>query len=157
MVDAIIDTNVLLVASASDPSSPFTDTHRSPEDCEIVLEWLMAFSESDASLVFDQDNRIYDEYHNKLQGGDLGLRVIYEKMTYGKIRQHVVEFESDGSAVVPETFAALDRSDRKFLAVAIADRASGHDSEIVNATDSDWRAIDGPCSEHGIVVRQLLD
>jgi hypothetical protein len=157
MVDVIIDTNVLLVASAGDPDSPFTETHRSIEECTHVLEWLIAFGESESSLVLDQDNRIYDEYHNKLQWGDLGLRVIYAKLSNSRFRQQVIEFESDGSALVPETFAALDRSDRKFLAVALVDRASGNDSEIVNATDSDWRQIEGACAEHGIVVRHLLD
>jgi len=76
-------------------------------------------------------------------------------------RLHEIEYEVDDpdrTARIPPEFAALDRSDRKFLAVALADLADGNHSAIINATDTgDWRKIDAPCQAHGVVIRQLLD
>src|ERR1017187_10632852 len=42
MGDHIIDTNVLLVASARHPGSPFKDSEVPAEQQQVVLNWLMA-------------------------------------------------------------------------------------------------------------------
>lgn len=158
MADSIIDTNVLLVASAADDESPFSDTHRTPAECQIVLQWLVDFSSGNNLLILDQYNLIYDEYVRNLHANDIGMRIVVDKMRRWQLRVHILECEPDGTALVPEAFAALDRSDRKFLALALADRAAGHECEIINATDTDdWRAIESVCAEHGISIFHLLD
>jgi hypothetical protein len=48
--------------------------------------------------------------------------------------------------------ATFDRSDRKFVAVAIA-AASPH--QIYNAVDSDWAAVDAALDDHGVSVVYL--
>lgn len=152
MPDYVIDTNVLIVASAADPGSPFDDTHVPPDELETILDWLVAFKKSDRFLVLDSKFQILNEYKNKLNGRDLGLMVIMAKMGHMKLVD--VEYESDGTtAKVPEDFAKLDPSDRKFLAAALADSPP---NIIVNATDSDWFTIENACERHGVTVKQLI-
>ncbi|MFV8753600.1 hypothetical protein ACNOYE_23855 [Nannocystaceae bacterium ST9] len=155
MADAIIDTNVLLVASAADPGSPFADTHLTPAEQLAVLDWVLSFHRSAEQVVLDNGMTIHDEYYNKMTGQDFGMIVITEKLQSARL--HVIEYDADGHGVVPAAFAALDRSDRKFLAVALADLDAGDSSEIVNATDTlDWNAIAAACEAHGITIRHLL-
>ena len=154
MTDHVIDTNVLIVASAAHPYSPFDDTHVPPAEREAVLEWLSAFRRDERHLVLDTMFKIYDEYRNKLTDQDLGLQVITEKLQHSFLRTHSIRYDADGTAVVPDCFRALDRSDRKFLATALAD---GGRSTIVNAADPDWYAVEDECVRHGIVVEQIID
>jgi hypothetical protein len=48
--------------------------------------------------------------------------------------------------------ARFDRSDRKFVAVAIA---SADNPPILNATDSDWSPVKDALARHGVVVEFL--
>ena len=153
MSDHVVDTNVLLVASAADLRSPFGDTHVPANERKVVLDWLSAFRNGGESLVVDNSFRIYNEYRNKLTDQDFGLHVVHEKMTKSNFRQARVDYQEDGTAIIPDDLAELDRSDRKFLAAALAD--SGR-SSIVNATDTDWLAVEEPCRRHGVVVEQLI-
>ena len=155
MPDHVVDTNVLLVASAADPFSPFGETHVPSGERKVVFDWLVAFRRDGRALVLDEMLRIYAEYRNKLTGQDLGLLVVHDKLTRSQLRQVDVTYEADGeTAVVPEDFHAFDRSDRKFLAAALAD---GGQSTIVNAADTDWFEIEQECRKHGVVVEQLIE
>lgn len=153
MNDLVVDTNVLLVASAAHPYSPFDDTHV-PFDLQgTVFEWLAAFRQDAARcLVLDDRFRIYDEYRNKLTDQDYGLQVVHEKMT--AFRCATVEWDPDGHAVVPPKFASFDRSDRKLLAAALTNRRN---IAIVNATDTDWFEIEAELGDEGVVVLHLLE
>jgi hypothetical protein len=153
MADCIIDTNVLLVASAAHPYSPFDDTHVAAMERQIVFDWLAAFRNDDRCLVLDRMFKIYEEYQNQMTGQVYGLQVIHEKMQTA-FRQVDIHYLADCMAEVPAEFDALDRSDRKFLAVALADE--GH-STVVNATDTDWFAIEEECDAHAVVVEQLIE
>jgi hypothetical protein len=153
MPDFILDTNVLIVASAADPSSPFDDTHVPPAETGIVFEWLAAFR-ADASrrMVWDDAWEIYAEYRRKLTDQDYGLRVLAEKMATARFVR--IERDGDGSAKVPGEFDRFDRSDRKFLAVALADPEG---SAIVNASDTDWLEIERELHGEGVEVIHLIE
>ncbi len=61
----VIDTNVLLVASAADVASPFAPDATPVEEAGLrrkVLEWLMAFEGSERRMVIDWGWVIVDEY-----------------------------------------------------------------------------------------------
>jgi hypothetical protein len=158
MDDAVIDTNVLIVASLAH-AGKFGESHRTPDECSQVFEWLDAFRNSTGVILLDNDMEILAEYHKKMTGQDLGLMVIDELMQ-SRCRLYEIKYEAehDKAAVVPAAFADLDRSDRKFLAVALADIAAGYNNVIANATDThDWRKIEAPCKSHGVTVLHLLD
>lgn len=98
-------------------------------------------------LIVDNEGEIFDEYrrHLSLSGqpgtGDAFIRWAYNNR--GR-KDLVVEVEitpsSDGSGSYNEfpssnDLSEFDRSDRKFVAVALK---HGQGSRILNATDSDW-------------------
>lgn len=152
MNDLVVDTNVLLVASAAHPFSPFDDTHVPLAEQQTVFDWLAAFrSDPDRRLVLDDLLRIYDEYRNKLTDQDYGLQVVHEKM----INPYFVSLAWDGAvAVVPPAFQRFDASDRKLLAAALADPAA---ICIVNAADSDWLEIEEELAAAGIRVIHIIE
>lgn len=161
MTDCIIDTNVLLVASAMDATSPFDDSeHVSPKTKQLAFDWLLAFRDAPGrNLVLDQAFQIWNEYHNKLgHGQDLGSLVVTDKLQKSAVRFVDVEFDKNGHACVPRDLAEIihDRSDRKFVAAALADLANGDECVIVNAVDGDWCLWMGALADRGVKVEQLV-
>lgn len=155
MNDHVIDTNVLLVASAAHPHSPFDDTHVPAEEQRAVFEWLTAFrGDAERRLVLDAKFRIYEEYRNKLTDQDYGLQVIAEKLGRSSFTQVEVRRDEYGHAIVPAAFSRFDRSDRQLLAAALTDPAS---ISIVNACDSDWLVIETELAAAGVRVVHLVE
>ncbi|MEY4951327.1 MAG: hypothetical protein RL698_3538 [Pseudomonadota bacterium] len=153
MTGHVIDTNVLLVASAAEPYSPFDDSHVPPTEQLAVLDWLAAFrADESREIVIDDLFRIYQEYRNKLTDQDYGMQVVHEKLQMARFV--ALEWDADGNAIVPPAFAAFDSSDRKLLAAALVDPAS---ISVVNAADSDWLEIETELEEAGVTVVQVLD
>lgn len=154
MKDHVVDTNVLLVASAAHPYSPFDDSHVPSPEQQLVFEWLVAFrADNTRSLVLDDLFEIYKEYRNKLTDQDYGLQVVHEKLQ-ACLRQVVVRWDTNGHAVVPRAFATFDKSDRKLLAAALADPAT---ISIVNAADSDWLEIEAELAAVGVEVVHVIE
>ncbi len=153
MADHVIDTNVLLVASAVHPYSPFDDSEL-PEDLQKqVFEWLSTFrKDTTRQMVWDEMFKIYDEYRNKLTDQDYGMQVVNEKMKTARFV--LVEYDANGQGIVPEAFAAFDPSDRKLLAALLA---AGENTSLVNATDTDWLEIETQLGDVGAKVEHLLE
>lgn len=152
MADHVVDTNVLIIGSAArEPSS--TDVTVDDDGIELVFEWLVAFRDDPSrNLVLDDLWRIYEEYHHKLDGQHFGLQVVHHKLQTC-LRTEPVVYDVDGYGVVPVGLAAIDNSDKKFVAAALNDPANIH---IVNAADSDWRQHEAALRAHDIVVLELL-
>jgi hypothetical protein len=152
-MDHVVDTNVLLVASAAHPYSPFDDSHVPRKEQMKVLDWLSAFrADPDRRLVLDDLFKIYNEYRNKLTDQDYGLLVVHEKMN--SLRSVGVSWDGSGYAVVPPQFASFDPSDRKLLAAALADPET---IDIVNAADSDWLKIEPALAATGVRVHHIIE
>lgn len=154
MNENVLDTNVLLVASAADPSSHFKDSdHVPPEERLAVLEWLNELHANvEQRIVLDDAFRIYDEYRNKLTDQDYGLQVIGHKMQTARFVD--LPCDDDGHAVVPEAFQTFDRSDRKFLAAALTDPEA---IAIVNAADTDWLYFEEQLEAAGVKVIHVIE
>lgn len=150
----VLDANVLLVASAAHPYSPWSDTdHVDPVQQVTVFNWLAEFrADNDRGIVLDDLFKIYEEYRNKLTDQDYGLQVIHEKMQ--TMRQVDLEWDDDGSAVVPEAFRTFDRSDRKLLAAALTDPET---IAIVNAADTDWLYFEEQLKAAGVNVIHVIE
>ncbi len=159
MGDHIIDTNVLLVASARDPESPFKDSAIPAEQQLVVLKWLKDFwADRQRKVVLDQFFKIWEEYNHKMTGQDLGLLVVTEKLQ-SAVRLVDVVYDEHGHGCLPPELERVvhDRSDRKFVAAALLDFSQGDQSTIVNAVDSDWYDWEETLKGHGIVVKHLID
>ncbi len=148
-----MDTNVLLVASAAEPFSPFDDTHVPADQQQVVFEWLAAFRrDPHRRLAVDEAWRIYEEYRNRLTDQDFGLLAIHEKLQAARIVP--VAYDEAGYAVLPDALQACDPSDRKFVGVALGDPDG---IAIVNAADSDWIEIERDLDAAGVRVVHLIE
>ena len=151
MADCIIDTNVLLVASGK-------CDHVSPDQQLTVIEWLDAFRKDvQRKVVLDSyfKHGIWEEYNHKMTGQDYGLQVIAEKLQFARFVE--IDFDVHGHGLLSDDLEKVDPSDRKFVAVALMDKAQGGSSLIVNAIDSDWEKCKGELDSVGIHVEQILD
>ncbi|MEB2310838.1 MAG: hypothetical protein OZ921_13050 [Sorangiineae bacterium] len=152
MVDHLVDTNVLIVASAAAPPG-FEDVPVGADEVKLVFDWLTTFRDDPSRrLVLDELFRIFDEYRNKLDFQHYGLQVVHAKLERC-LRTVPVEYDADGHGVVPAGLRAIDDSDKKFVAAALRDPAS---ISIVNATDSDWSEHREALRAHGVAVEELL-
>ncbi len=154
MADHVVDTNVLIVASAADASWPPSKNHVPAAERRKVLDWLKAFhKDAERRLVLDYKRAIYKEYKNKLTDQDFGIVVTRAKLD--SAAWVVVKYEGE-YAVVPEGLAAFDNSDKKLVAAHLAHKANGEDCSIVNACDTDWHEHEEALTAHGVEVEQLL-
>ncbi|HPS76756.1 MAG TPA: hypothetical protein PLS53_01220 [Thermoanaerobaculaceae bacterium] len=151
-MDHVVDTNVLLVASAAHPFSPFGDSHVPVIEQRAVFDWLVAFrSDSGRRIVMDDMFKIYCEYRNKLTDQDYGLQVVIEKLQHPRF----VPLKWNGdTAVVPHAFEHFDPPDRKFLAAVLVDPTT---ISLVNATDSDWLEIEAELGAVGVQVVHVIE
>ncbi|HXD86854.1 MAG TPA: hypothetical protein VN641_10180 [Urbifossiella sp.] len=158
MGDCIIDTNVLLVASAHYPTGQFKDSNLPIHHMQLVFDWLLEFRKNpQCVIVLDHKFRIWSEYNNKMTGQDLGLMVVIEKMQMGRFVE--IEFDQNDHGLLPAELEQVihDLSDRKFVAVALADAGQGITSRIVNAADSDWCSWGPALARAGVAVEHLID
>jgi hypothetical protein len=153
---AVVDTNVAVVANKNHPEA-------SPQ---CVLSCIQAMEELKLSgkLVLDDRWRIIREYQNNLSStgqpgyGDAFLKWVLRNRENPLRCQQVTIHPIDGSETDFEEFPkdpalqALDPSDRKFVAVALA-----HSSRppIWNATDTDWWELRAELSSNGLQIRFL--
>jgi len=150
-VKAVIDTNVPVVANDLDREFP---------DCVAACAERLARFQRRGTLVLDDGWRILREYMRHLRStGQPGVGDAFLKWVLTNIsnpsRCRFVSItdagEPTGFAEFPNDtrLAAFDRSDRKFVAVALA----GPDRPpILQALDSAWWPFTGVLAEHGVRV-----
>ena len=159
----VLDTNVLIVASAGDPSSPFPASGSAVEEPvlqHMVLNWLDDFVNDAARLlVLDSTWMLMGEYQNKLGSQDFGLMALLTKMDRQEVVWVMLEADVDGNAVLPGKIAEAvpDLADRKIVAAVLAAQARGHSCRLVNASDTDWLDNQYALWEQGIVLEHLLE
>ena len=158
----LVDTNVLIVASAADEGSPFRAESTPVEEAVLrqqVLDWLEAF-ESDPTrhAVLDVDWHVCGEYRHKLTEQDYGWLAMMHKMDRGEVVWVDVLLDKNGNAVLPPELAeaVTDLADRKMVAAALAALDAGHPTQITNAADTDWIDCRQALHAVGLEVENLL-
>ena len=157
----VVDTNVLIAASAADPAHP-TDIDATPEDPALrlrVWEWLEQFRSSDARLVLDTDNKIFDEYSKKLGFNDFGIQVVMHKMNTATTDDVTVQYDHDGHGVLPVSLVSVihDLADRKMVAAALGAAQTVGVAPIAFAGDTDWHGWEDQLLRHGVVLEPLIE
>ncbi|NCC34976.1 MAG: hypothetical protein EOM24_23640 [Chloroflexia bacterium] len=77
----VVDTNVLIAASAADPVTQ-KDWDATPKEAVYqaqVYQWLTTFEESGAGWVLDGQGKIEEEYRRRLRHPDYALQVMQHK------------------------------------------------------------------------------
>ncbi|HYF16865.1 MAG TPA: hypothetical protein VEA40_03280 [Ramlibacter sp.] len=145
----VIDTNVLVVANGASPQADLQCQYA----CNQALEAARA-----QGVAIDDAQRILSEYraycsHSGQPGlGDAFFRWLWNQQGNPQ-KCHSVPITPHGVRGFEEfpddpRLGTFDRSDRKFVAVALA---AGNQPPILNATDSDWwqvRAVLAECDVH---------
>ena len=156
----VVDTNVLIAASAVDANSPIT-LEATPDDPELrlrVWEWLATFQESPSRLVLDGQDQILKEYTNKLGFNDYGREMLVHKYSTSSVDLVDILFDDDGYAYLDGTLATLihDKSDRKFVAAALAAIDGFGECLIANSGDTDWYDWEDGLRNVGVEVEQII-
>ena len=150
MTAFVVDTNVAIVANGRG-----TDV---AARCKLTcLERLRTLT-AQGIVAIDDKGLILDEYRRQLNlsgrpgVGDAFLKHLFDNQYRDTRVQRVAVTPSEddrrGFVELPEN--AFDRSDRKFLAVAIVAGAV-----VMNATDSDWNEHEALMVRLGVRVAQL--
>lgn len=149
----VVDTNVAIAANGR-------NTHAS-EECQLacidLLETL-SINKNGEIVVLDDIGLIFDEYSEHLSyRGQPGVGDMFFKYLHdNKHAQRSIVLvsvtpnndESTGFCELPVN--SIDKSDRKFLAVALVAGA-----DIVNALDTDWHEQHAFVSQLDVKTRQL--
>jgi hypothetical protein len=124
-------------------------------DCiQLCREWLRSFIQSSDRLVVDITYKIILEYRNNIsqQGSARQWLNQLETQPRNRLVELEIEWDNDQYAVVPESCAGVDASDRKFVAVALAHQPT---PPIINAVDTDWDKSKAQLDTVGIIVREI--
>lgn len=157
----VVDTNVLIAASAADPVAP-ADISATPDDPALRLriwDWLAKFSENDSRMVMDWDMEIHREYHNKLSYSDFGIQVVIDKMSRDQVDYVAVYYDHDGHGILTDTLEPVvhDLADRKMVAAAIEAHTNYGEGCIAFAGDTDWHEWENALSDHHIILEPIIE
>ena len=150
----VVDTNVLVVANQASPQA-------GPQSVNACVNKLRTVQEG--IVVLDDDWRILGEYGNKLNPGQPGVGDLFLKWVLinqvdpdrcEQVRLTLRSNDQDDFDEFPddEALKGFDRSDRKFVAVALA---SKNEPDVLNAVDSDWSNYREELERHQVRIRFL--
>lgn len=157
----VVDTNVLIAASAADPVQP-KDIDATPADPglrEAIWEWLHEFERSTSRLVLDWAGHIEAEYGKKLGFNDYGIRVVMHKWDTAAVDGVEVAYDHDGHGILPATLAAIvhDLADRKMVAAALAAHEAFGEGCIAFAGDTDWHDWECALAAHQVQLEPIIE
>ncbi|MDE2719762.1 hypothetical protein [Candidatus Palauibacter polyketidifaciens] len=144
MTAFVVDTNVAVAANGRADA-------QADEECQLACVEKLESVVATEVVVIDDGGAVLEEYMGRLNlsgmpgVGDAFLRHVFNhQFTNERVRRVAVTPSKDdrrGFEELPDN--TFDRSDRKFLAVAVVAGAV-----VLNATDSDWR-------EHAALMESL--
>jgi hypothetical protein len=157
----VIDTNVLIAASAADPSdlAGIDATPRDPALRLQVWQWLSDFEQSKSRLVLDYNGEIYSEYRNKLGFNDYGTQVVMHKWSTAAVDDVLVEYDVNGDGVLPVALEPVvhDRADRKIVAAALRSHSDFGEGCIAFAGDTDWHGWETELLAHQLILEPIIE
>jgi hypothetical protein len=152
----VVDTNVPIVANGRSHADPA---------CVIACVNALLDVRSDGVVVLDDAMRILSEYMNSLSlagepgAGDAFMKWVWSVQADENLCERVIITpragnDADDFEEFPDDpdLAAFDRSDRKFVAAALA---SLREPVILNAVDPDWAESHDALARNGLTIRFL--
>lgn len=155
----LIDTNVLLAATAHAAPDERKITPPGKNEREAVFLWLDAFVQGNEVWVVDGPGKIIEEYHNKQTHQDFSMLALLDKQSRNHVLEVDVVYDGDGFAVLPAHLDGVkwDKSDKKFVAAGLQIVMYGDPVQIVNAADTDWYDVKNTLADENIGLLQLID
>ena len=149
--EIVMDTNVAIVANGK--------TEQAGPRCRLCCINNLRQMMDERRILLDDKNLIYGEYKERLSysgqpgPGDAFFKWLHDNQGHPEhCRRVAVTLDSDREfEEFPDDpgLASFDRSDRKFVAVALA---SGTGPKVLNASDTDWRDYCQELQRHGVAV-----
>lgn len=157
----VVDTNVLIAASAADPAHP-KDIDATPDDPALRLEvwkWLDSFQSGESRLVLDGAGRILEEYNRKLGFNDFGIQVVVHKWSTAAVDDVDVDYDSHGEGLLPADLTPVihDGADKKMVATALACHAIFGEGCIAFAGDTDWHDWEKALVTHHVLLEPIIE
>lgn len=157
----VVDTNVLIAASAADPTHP-ADIDATPQDPVLrhqVWYWLDEFQSSNSRMVLDLAGGIYAEYTNKLGFNDFGIQVVMHKWSTAAVDDVTVDYDKDGHGVLPKSLDSLihDAADKKMVAAALASHRIFGEGCVAFAGDTDWHDWEAGLLGHQVLLEPIIE
>jgi hypothetical protein len=151
MVVEVVDTNVWVMM---DKLSPENAVER---ECVLAcIQWGSAFNKGadERQIAVDDAWKILTEYRRNIKKGGLAEQYLNALLSQPRKRLALVtiQFDENGDAILPDLLQKMDRSDRKFAAVALTFQPP---APIINATDTDWMQAKEKLNEAGIKLEEL--
>lgn len=157
----VVDTNVLIAASAVDAQSPIAmdATPADPVLREVVWKWLDGFQQASARLVLDGQGRIEEEYARKLGFNDFGRQVVLHKWSVCQVDQVDVSYDTNGHGILDEPLQTVihDTADRKMVATALGAKNMYGACAIAFAGDTDWHGWEVDLAQAGLELEPLIE
>lgn len=157
----VIDTNVLIAASAADLSHP-TDIDATPSDPKLrlqVWQWLDTFQCSSSRMVLDFAGGIFAEYTNKLGFNDYGIQVVMHKWSTAAVDNVDVEYDEHGHGVLPLQLLGLihDDADKKMVAAALDSHRQYGEGCVAFAGDTDWHEWETELIANDVLLEPVIE
>lgn len=157
----VVDTNVLIAASAADPLHP-KDIDATPDDPVMrqkVWEWLNEFDTGTSRMILDSRGSIFKEYSNKLGFNDFGIQVVMHKWDTIAVDLVDVAYDSYGDGIIPEELESVihDRADRKMVAAALESKRVFGEGCVAFAGDTDWHEWEDVLLQRGLILEPVIE
>lgn len=157
----VIDTNVLIAASAADPAHPkdIDATPADPAQRMRVWQWLDDFQSSPSRMVLDLAGGIYDEYCKKLGFNDFGIQVVMHKWSTVAVDNVDVSYDVHGHGVLQPPLLAVihDEADKKMVAAALDSHRQYGEGCVAFAGDTDWHDWEADLLANSILLEPIIE
>ena len=110
-------------------------------------------------MVLDTENKIYEEYNNKLGFNDFGIQVVMHKWSTAAVDSVNVEYDSEDNGVLPISLARVvhDLADRKMVAAALEAKRLHGEAPVAFAGDTDWHQWESALNKHGVELKPIIE
>jgi hypothetical protein len=157
----VVDTNVLIAASAANPSDPkdIDATPVDPNQRMRVWAWLSKFEECSSRMVLDSAGGIYAEYGNKLGFNDYGIQVVMYKWSTNAVDSVDVEYDADGHGILEPPLLSVihDKADKKMVAAALDSHTKYSEGCVAFAGDTDWHDWEDKLLENNVLLEPIIE
>lgn len=157
----VVDTNVLIAASAADPTHP-SDIDATPADPlqrMRVWQWLDVFQASRSRMVLDMAGGILGEYKKKLGFNDFGIQVVMHKWSTDAVDNVDVAYDEHGHGVLQLPLLAVihDEADKKIVAAALDAHKRHGEGCIAFAGDTDWHDWEADLLANNVTLEPIIE
>lgn len=157
----VVDTNVLIAASAADPTHPkdIDATPTDPAQRMLVWQWLDAFQSSPSRMVLDRAGGIFEEYNKKLGFNDFGIQVVMHKWSTAAVDDVDVAYDEHGHGVLQPPLLAVihDEADKKMVAAALDSLMRFGEGCVAFAGDTDWHDWEADLIANGVLLEPIIE